>query len=126
MDKTAIALSLACAVHCLLLPVALVMLPAYLASTLGDERFHLWMVIAVLPTSLIALNLGCRQHRNAGVMILGLLGLTLLILTAVLGHDLLGETGEKVGSLLGASLIAFSHFRNHALCKRVSCDCESD
>ncbi|MDF1817949.1 MAG: MerC domain-containing protein [Immundisolibacteraceae bacterium] len=125
MDKTAIALSLACAVHCLLFPVALVMLPAYLSSTLGDERFHLWMLAAVIPISLIALRLGCQQHRNTGVMIPGLIGLALLTLTALLGHNFLGETGEKIASLVGASLIAFSHFRNHALCKRLSCDCNA-
>jgi putative Mn2+ efflux pump MntP len=122
-DKAAIGLSLACAIHCLLLPVALVILPALAATTFGDERFHLWLLMAVLPTSLLALTMGCRRHRNMGVMATGLCGLVILTLAAFLGHDWFGQSGEKIASLLGAALIALSHFRNHALCKHLECGC---
>lgn len=123
-DKLAMGLSLTCAVHCLLLPVTLVLLPALTVNTLGDEHFHQWMLIAVLPTSLFALTLGCRQHRNLSILAVGLIGLLILTLTTVFGHDLLGENGERVASLIGASFIAFSHFKNQALCRRIKCDCE--
>ncbi len=123
IDKAAIGLSLVCAVHCLLLPVALVILPTLTASTFGDERFHQWMLMAVLPTSLLALTMGCRRHRNTSVMAMGLPGLAILTLAAFLGHDWLGESGEKIASLLGASLIALGHFRNHSLCKKIHCPC---
>ncbi len=125
IDKAAIGLSLACAVHCLLLPVAVVMLPTLAATTLADEQFHQWMLVAVLPTSLIALFMGCRQHGNTRVVAVGLLGLAILILAVYLGHGVLGETGELIASLLGASVIAFAHLRNHALCKRLGCHCET-
>ncbi len=125
IDKVAISLSFLCAVHCLVLPVALVMLPALAATTFGDESFHKWMLVAVLPTSLVALTMGCRRHRNMSVMAIALPGLAILTFTAFFGHDLLGESGEKTASLLGASLIALSHFRNHALCKRLHCGCET-
>lgn len=121
IDKAAIGLSLVCAIHCLLLPVAVVMLPAMAAATFGDERFHQWMLLAVLPTSLFALTMGCRRHRNMGVLAIGLPGLAILSLAAFFGHDLLGETGEKVASLAAALLIALGHVRNHALCKRQLC-----
>lgn len=125
-DKAAIGLSMICAVHCLLLPVALVMLPALAVSTFGDERFHQWMLLAVLPTSLIALTMGCRRHRNLNVMATGLLGLTILTLAALYGHVWLGEIGEKIASLIGASMIAFGHLWNHTLCKRLQCGCETN
>ena len=123
IDKVAISLSLLCAVHCVALPVALVMLPALAATALGDESFHRWMLVAALPTSLIALTMGCRRHRDMSVMAIALPGLGVLTFTAFFGHDLLGETGEKIASVLGASLIALSHLRNHALCVRLHCDC---
>jgi putative Mn2+ efflux pump MntP len=123
IDKAAIGLSFACTVHCLLLPIALLMVPTLAASTFGDERFHQWMLIAVLPTSLIALAMGCRQHHNKSVLIIGLLGLTTLSLAIFLGHDLLGDMGEKIASVLGASLIALGHFKNHTLCKHAQCRC---
>lgn len=125
LDKLAISLSLICAVHCLLLPVALVMLPTLIATQLEDDHFHQWMLLAALPTSLIALTSGCRRHLKFSVMAMGLMGLSILTLTAFFGHTLLGETGEKIASLLGASLIALSHFRNHILCKRLQCGCET-
>lgn len=125
IDKAAIGLSLVCAVHCLLLPVALVILPALTATAFGDDQFHLWMLVAVLPTSLLALTMGCRRHRKMSVLALGLPGLAILTLAAFVGHDWFGEGGERIASVLGASLIALGHFRNHALCKRLQCGCET-
>lgn len=119
MDKIAIGLSTLCTVHCLLLPIILTLLPALSLNVLADEMFHQWLLVAVIPTSLIALTMGCRQHKNLSVMIFGLLGLTILILTAFFGHDFLGESGEKIASVIGAVVIAFGHIRNSALCKTV-------
>ena len=124
LDKAAIGLSLFCAVHCLLLPVALVILPTIAATTFGEERFHQWMLVAVLPVSMLALTLGCRQHRQLSVAILGFGGLLTLIIVALFGHDLVGEVGEKTLSVLGAALLASSHFRNHRLCQKRRCPCE--
>lgn len=126
MDKAAIGLSLICTVHCLLLPIALTMLPALGASIAGDENFHLLLLLAVIPTSLIALTLGCRKHGHGHVVLTGLLGLIILTLTAFLGHDLLGDSGEKVASVLGAGTIALTHIRNYRLCRDAQCHCRSD
>jgi len=121
-DKAAIGLSLFCAVHCLLLPVTLIMLPSLAATTFGGEEFHQWMLVAVLPISLLALTLGCRKHREMSIMLLGLMGLIIILVAALFGHDLFGEIGEKVATLLGASLIALSHVRNQSLCHQHNCD----
>ena len=94
MDNIAIGLSTVCAVHCLFLPIILTLLPALSLNVLGDETFHQWLLIAVIPTSFIALTMGCRQHKNLSVMIFGLLGLTTLILTAFLVMIFL-ESQEK-------------------------------
>ncbi|WP_116366969.1 MerC domain-containing protein [Parahaliea mediterranea] len=122
IDRAAIGLSLACAIHCLLLPLAVVMLPALAGTAFGDERFHQWMLLVVIPTSAFALTMGCRRHRNFGVLIPALAGLALLTLAVLFGHDLLGDDGEKIASLTGALLIAISHLRNHTLCRRSQCD----
>ena len=64
MDKAAVGLSLMCVAHCLLTPIAIVMLPALGAIFLEDERFHSVLLFLVLPTSLLALTIGCRKHRR--------------------------------------------------------------
>jgi len=123
-DKGAIALSVVCAVHCLALPVLAVMTPAIMGYFITDESFHRWLAFVVIPFSLIALTMGCRHHKNFTVAMLGVSGLLVLVFAAAFGHDLLGETGEKVATLFGAGLIAIAHYRNYRLCQQQrSCDC---
>lgn len=115
-DKTAITLSFICTLHCLAVPFAVALLPTLAAINLGDEAFHLWMVIVVIPTSLLALSMGCKKHRDYRLMLLGITGLSLLILAAFFGHDLMGESIETAMTVLGATIIAAGHLLNHRLC----------
>ena len=124
-DKTAISLSTLCALHCLALPVLVVMLPSLTAWNLASEEAHLWLLVAVIPVSVYALTMGCRKHRQFNIMFLGLIGLALLIIAAWLGHDILGEIGEKTILTIGAAVIALSHLLNQRQCRRVSCECNS-
>jgi hypothetical protein len=59
--------------------------------------------------------MGYLHHRSYKVFVVVSIGLTLIILSTTLGHDLLGETGEVVLSILGSMIIAFGHFRNYHL-----------
>ena len=45
-----------------------------------------------------------------------LFGLFLMSLVLVLGEDILGELGEKVSTIIGASIIAVAHVRNFRAC----------
>ncbi len=122
MDKAAIGLSLVCVVHCLLTPVAIVMLPALGATFLEDERFHYAILFLVLPTSLIALGLGCRKHGHFEILLTGLTGLLVLFLVLILGEETIGETGEKLTTVAGTGIIAFAHVRNFLSCRVQGCD----
>ncbi|MCX4027025.1 MerC domain-containing protein [Endozoicomonas sp. SM1973] len=121
IDKTAVSLSIACIAHCLLLPIAMVALPVLTTVSLEDELFHQLLLIGVLPISIIALTMGCRKHKSWRVVFLGAIGLVILSLTAFFGHDVLGESGEKLATLVGASIIAVGHIRNHRLCNKTVC-----
>ncbi|MBT3625721.1 MAG: MerC domain-containing protein [Gammaproteobacteria bacterium] len=121
LDKASISLSVVCAIHCLLLPLALVLIPSIAVLPIADERFHQLLVVLVLPTSLFALTIGCRRHRQWRVMVCGALGLTVLFLTVLAGHEMLGEFGEKSLTLLGAILVAISHIINFRQCKATKC-----
>ncbi len=120
-DKAAIGLSLVCVVHCLLTPVAIAMIPALGATFLEDESFHYAVLFLVLPTSLFALSLGCRKHGHFKILITGLLGLFVLFLVPILGEDVTGETGEKILTVAGATIIAYAHVRNFWLCRQHDC-----
>ena len=117
-DKAGITLSLLCAVHCMALPLLIVLVPSIAVLGLQDEAFHFWMVIAVIPTSAFALTMGCKKHKHFRLLAIGAVGLGLLIIAAFFGHDLLGEFWEKALTVAGASVIAFGHFYNYSLCQR--------
>ena len=123
-DKASIGLSVLCALHCLALPLVVVLLPSLVALGLEDESFHLWLVIVVIPVSAYALVMGCSKHRRMGVLYIGLLGMGILCLAPFVGHEFLGEFGEKLLTLAGAVIIAATHVRNFRLCRQsTSCNC---
>lgn len=123
MDKTAIGLSLLCLAHCLILPSAFALLPVFWSLTLEDELFHLALLVAVVPLSAFALFMGCRKHRTWSVVILGGVGLSVLISSAIFAHDLLGERGEQVGTVVGSVFIILCHYKNYQLCNKYHCEC---
>ncbi len=117
-DKFAIGLSLMCAVHCLALPLILTLLPGIVAIQLANEAFHTWIIVAVLPTSIYTLTLGCKQHKRYQLLILGFAGLSLLAMAVMLGEGIIGGLGEKLLTVLGASLVAVGHLWNFRLCQQ--------
>ena len=122
LDKSAITLSVVCIVHCLAVPFAVVMMPSLAAYWFADEHFHLLLVYLVLPTSLFAIGLGCHRHRTYKIIVWGAVGLTVLVSAAMLGHDYLGEAGEKLLTIVGAVLVMIAHAHNFRLCRNTNCE----
>ena len=120
-DKFAVSTSALCAVHCLFLPIALSLFPALGSSIVGHESFHKWLLFLVIPLSLVALTLGCKQHKSWIIAGLGFIGISLLIFTAAYGHDLFGHDGEQIATLVGVSILSLGHIGNYKLCRRMNC-----
>lgn len=78
LERAATWLSAACAVHCLLVPVASALVPLVGVSSQAsmlDERYEDWMHVLVVAGGLLSLLVGYRRHREAriaGAMALGL------------------------------------------------------
>ncbi|MEM8843571.1 MAG: MerC domain-containing protein [Pseudomonadota bacterium] len=121
LDKCAISVSSICAIHCLTLPIILSVFPALGSSLFGQEEFHALLIWLIIPLSVIALTIGCKLHKNWFVACLGFLGLCILIFTALLGHDVLGENAERISTLIGSAIIALGHLINYTLCRRDQC-----
>jgi hypothetical protein len=141
LDTFAVGMSLMCAIHCMITPIVLTLLPV-LATTLWVHRdFHLWMLILVLPTTATAIFLGCRKHKDRVVIALSFLGLTLLVGVAIYEsffHSGLTKehmhcihcTQRNYGyifnsstwiNLLGAAFLTSGHIRNYWLCRKSKC-----
>ena len=122
LDRMAIGISIVCALHCAVLPFALVLLPVLASFPLEDERFHQAMLWFIIPSSGTALMLGCRRHKDRLALAAGGLGLLVLVSAAIMGHDLLGHLGERLVTLIGAVILSWGHWRNYALCRGGACD----
>ena len=147
LDKLAISMAAICAVHCLLTPVLIVMLPIVATSFFVHQDFHLWMLFLVIPTTSFAIFMGCRKHRDRVVALLSAIGLSVLIFALVLERQQNGGQLADSGAacphcvrdvdaqalpthslawinLIGGFFLAGGHFRNYRLCRKQECtDC---
>ena len=118
LDRTAIALSSLCVVHCLALPVLIAVLP-FLAH-FGDDHWHAEVLIVVLPVSLLAFSLGYRRHRNRPVIAAGLDGAMLLVIGGTVVHATFGTVADRIVTIVASLLLAIAHYRNNRLSKHVA------
>ncbi len=81
----------------------------------------MWLIVLVIPASVVALTLGCRRHRQWRFIVFGAGGLMVLLLTVLAGHAFLGELWEKVFTVVGATLVAIAHILNFRQCKTADC-----
>lgn len=121
LDGMAVILSGTCMLHCLVLPLLVTLFPIVQGSLLEEKYFHLIMLVFILPTSLIALTVGCRRHRDTLTIGLGTVGLTTLGITAFWGHELFGLSGERVVTTIGGFVLAAAHIQNFRCCHHVNC-----
>ena len=120
-DWLGIAASTACALHCVLVPTLLVTGTVLPASVFADESFHLAMIWLIMPAAFVAFGLGCWRHKDRLVLTLGVTGLTGIVLAATVLHDVAGEAGERVVTLISAAILIAAHYRNFRLCRSMDC-----
>ena len=125
-DSLAMGLSTACAIHCFFAPTLIIFSYGISTFSLESELVHYAIVALAVPISSIALAIGYRNHKKASYAILGIVGLSVLILAVVLGENLLSELGEQLVTLAGSILVAFSHFKNYRTCKELECSCHDN
>ena len=122
LDRLSISFSAICVVHCVFLPLILAIFPPIAIISVDEQVFHEVLIWFVFPSSMIAAYLGCSRHKDRMVLLGIGLGLVILILTAIFGHEILGETGERVTMFVAATILACSHWRNFLLCYKESCN----
>ena len=122
-DKLSITLSLACMIHCLLMPSFLILTSGFLALSIDNELIHRVFLIIVLPVSLYALITGYQNHKILSYLYLGISGLWLLFFAVFFGEGVFGEFAEKSLTLIGSIIVATSHYKNYKACKELACKC---
>ena len=138
-DKFSICLSMCCILHCLALPVLIVLLPSISSLWINDEIVHVYLVLLAIPISLFAMVKSLKVHNNYKCISLAVLGLLLLI-AAIFMHDIgsfFGEHGhseehghdqhdgvgvllEKLFTVLGALVLVSAHVLNLRFSKKIA------
>lgn len=108
-DGLAIGASFLCLVHCLMLPVLIVLLPTLGAFLAVPEQFHVWALAFTVPTSALALVAGYRRHGWLTPLLCVAPALVLLATGALLAKS---ELAETVWTVLGATLLSLGHVLN--------------
>lgn len=115
-DKIAVGLSGLCLLHCLLLPFVVAILP--FLGQFDDDHLHAEMLIFVIPVSVIALFVGYRRHGQFNVIVSGIAGLMILAMGAFVVHDLYGPVADRMTTVTGSLVLAYTHYRNFRLAKK--------
>ena len=118
-DKLAISLSAACVIHCLFAPTLIIFAYSFLSFSVESELIHYIILTLALPISGLALVLGYRNHKVLSFLMIGITGLSLMLLAVLLGEG----TSEKVLTVIGSCTVAYAHYKNHKVCKELECNC---
>ena len=86
-DWTGLAASIACGIHCAAMPLLLSYLPSFGLSWLAHEGFHQWMTVACFLFAAAAFVPGWRKHKSLVPAFSGVIGITLLSLSAFVFGD---------------------------------------
>ena len=111
LDKVGMSASVACAIHCALLPIVLTLLPIIGLEFLANPAIELGMIALSLSLAIFALLGAYQKHRKAWPFVILMLGFAFI----ALGHLLAGLESILIPS--GGLLIAIAHFINLKLTK---------
>ena len=109
LDGAAIGASTLCLIHCLFLPVLIILLPSLAAFLAVPEASHVWAVAFAIPSSILALLAGYRRHRRALPSAFVLPGILLLVAGAFAAPS---EAWETAFTVSGAILLSMGHALN--------------
>lgn len=127
-DGLGVFLSQLCLAHCFLLPAVLAVLPSLdFHAVPGAEALHFTLLLLATPTAIYALLTGYRFHRRAGVLVLGVVGLSLLWLGSALEawHLVISHSEAHLLSAFGSAVVILAHLVNRWQVRRTvdGCDC---
>ncbi|MCW5620132.1 MAG: MerC domain-containing protein [Burkholderiales bacterium] len=113
LDMFGLCLSGLCLVHCIALPLVLIVLPAMAIFGHGAHHhgLHLALALVLVPIAFAALLPGYWRHRRAAVLAGGALGVTAILLGA-LQEAQFGETAATALTITGSVCLIYAHSIN--------------
>ena len=115
-DRLGIGFSGLCALHCLLTPVIVSLIPLWPTLDIFHEYIHLSFIIILPPIAYFSLR---KKHESPAIMVLMIVGL-LTITGAWFLADVLGDIGETVVTLIGSFFLITGHWLNYKSKQKLS------
>ena len=115
-DALGIAASVACAIHCALLPLVLTSLPILGVNIINNIWFELMMILIALFIGIYSLRHGFKKHHHSfQPLIIFLIGFIFLIAKQFSAY-------EFVLLAIAVLLIIIAHVNNYRLCAKNKCN----
>jgi hypothetical protein len=122
LDKAGMVASITCAIHCMIMPLVVTLLPIFGLSLFATEEFE-WMLLMVSAMlGVTSLCFGFRKHKSFRAFSFLGIGLTFLVIGR-LAHEHVSHFRVFTFDIYllflvaGAILVALSHWLNNKLCK---------
>ena len=121
-DLAGLALSATCLIHCLALPMLLLLAPAIGHWIALPEGTHAAILLLALPAAYVAMRGGWHRHRRPAPMVIAAVGLALLALGLAAHEGLIAasdpESADRLLTSMGALTLAAAHIANWRLSHR--------
>lgn len=122
MDTVGACLSLACAAHCIAMPLIITILPLLGLGVFAHSEFETVMFTVTISLAIASLCWGTMIHRNFRVLFFIAAALILFYLGGFSIHD--QSEAWLVG--FGGVCLALGHLMNRRLCKSCTHCCEHE
>lgn len=118
IEGAAVSVSLLCLVHCLALPLLLLLLPVIVSGFVASELFHQTLLLLVAPSAAAAFWLGYRHHRTPLPALFGVAGVTCLTVAVIPG---VAEGVATALTVAGSVTLVLGHMLNWQRRARTRC-----
>ena len=111
-DALGISASLACAIHCAILPMILTSLPILGVNIIQNLAFEYFMIVLAFSIGAYSLWHGYKKHHHSYIPLLVFLVGILFLIAKQVWHE------NQIPLLfIAVLLIVFAHLRNFRLCR---------
>ena len=121
-DRISIMLSSICVIHCIAFPIVAALIPIFATTmhhghAMHDFWFHQFILIFILPFSLLAIITGYKRHKQRMPIIVTSIGLAVLVLTTLFAgmlitNHIIPHQGEIYLTVTGGIIHAIGLFMN--------------
>ncbi len=120
IDKIGMFSSLTCAVHCLIMPLVITLVPVFGISLFVNESFEWGLLAFSAILGVCSLCFGYRKHKSLKAFAYLSSGIMLIVIGR-LHHNHSAEHGLELDLftfvlVFGSFLVAASHYLNNKLC----------